>query len=169
MESDRCAIQHDPTNSVIIVSWYERETGSIVSVMNPASTMAKTARIAVTVREYTAGAFNDTVQERPEPQPMSVHIRKMIAMIPPMAKCSASWYSRCTVRASTAAGDAAAATNMAGTWRMMPAVRVIPAVWGREGGVTAEWLVVSAPCAHSASRSTASSDNGCGILSPPRR
>ena len=112
MESDRCAIQHDPTNSVVIVSWYEREPGSIVSVMNPASTMATTARIAVTVREYTAGAFNDTVQERPEPQPMSVHIRKMIAMIPPMAKCSVSWYPRCMVRASTVVGDAAAATNM---------------------------------------------------------
>ena len=75
---------------MIIVSWYERETGSIVSVMNPASTMTMTARSAVTVREYMAGAFNDTVQERPEPQPMSVHIRKMIVMIPPIVKRSAS-------------------------------------------------------------------------------
>jgi hypothetical protein len=169
MESVRCAIQHEPITSVAIVSWYERESGSIASVMNPSSTMATTARSAVIVREYMAGASNVTVQERPEPQPMSAHIRKIIAMIPPMAKCSASWDSRCTVRASTAAGDAAAATNMAGTWRMMPVVRVIPAVRGREGGATAEWLVVSAPCAHSASRSTASSDIGCGILSPPRR
>ena len=117
MESVRCAIQHDPITRVAIASWYEREPGSIASVMNPASTMATTARSAVIVREYMAGAFNVTVQERPEPQPMSVHIRKMVARIPPMAKCSASWDSRCMVRASTAAGDAAATTNMAGTRR----------------------------------------------------
>jgi hypothetical protein len=90
MERDRCPIQHDPTNSVTMVSWYEREPGSIVSVMNPASTMTMTARSAVIVREYMAGASNDTVQEWPEPQPMSVHIRKMIVMMPPMVKCSAS-------------------------------------------------------------------------------
>jgi hypothetical protein len=66
--------------------------------------MATTARSAVNVREDTLVAVNVTVHERPEPQPMSVHIRKMVAMIPPMAKCSASWDSRCMVRASTAAG-----------------------------------------------------------------
>ena len=151
MEIVRCAIQHDPITRVAIASWYERELGSIASVMNPASTMATTARSAVIVREYMVGAFNVTVQERPEPQPMSVHIRKIVARIPPMAKCSAPWDSRCMARASTAAVDAAVTTNMAGVQCRMLVVRMIPAVWGREGGVTMEWLSVPVLCAHSAS------------------
>jgi hypothetical protein len=169
MEIVRCAIQHEPITRVAIASWYERELGSIASVMNPASIMATIARSAVIVREYMVGAFNVIVQERPELQPMSAHIRKIIVRIPPMAKCSAPWDSGCTARALTAAGDAAATTNMAGMRRRMLVVRMIPAVRGREGGVTADWLPVPVLCAHSASWLTASSEIGCGTLSPPRR
>ena len=111
----RCAIQHDPITRVAIASWYERELGSIASVMNPASTMATTARSAVIVREDMVGAVNVTVHGRPKPQPISVHMRKMAARIAPIAKCPVAWGSRCMVRASTAVGEAAATTNMVGT------------------------------------------------------
>jgi hypothetical protein len=84
--------------------------------------MATTARSAVIRREDMLEAVNVTVHGRPEPQPISAHIRKMVARIAPIAKCPAAWDSRCMVRASTAVGEAAATTNMAGTRRSMPFV-----------------------------------------------
>ena len=83
--------------------------------MNPASTMVTAASSAVIVMEDMPVAVRVTVHSRPEPQPISVHIRKIVARIALMEKYSVSWDAGCMVRASTAAGMATATANMAGT------------------------------------------------------
>ena len=77
--------------------------------------MVTTASSAVIVIDDMLVAVKLTVHGRPEPQPMSAHMRKMVARIAPMAKCSATCDAGFTVRASTAVGIAAATANMAGT------------------------------------------------------
>ena len=166
MESVRCVSHDAPITRVATASWHERDSGSISSAMNPDSTMVTTASSAVIVMKDMLVAVKVTVHGRPEPQPISVHIGKMVARIAPIAKCPASWDAGCMVRASTAAGEAAATTNMAGMRRSMPLVRVVPTARDRVDVATAEGRLVSARCAQSASRLITSSDSGaaCYIL-----